>query len=136
MNNNSNSLLSMISGSYMDEKYKGWKDRNEDAYKDMVRNNDLPALEFAYDSMIPKLPKEYIACAACETGNDIIFEWAISDISNYKIVITSATRYGRLDFLQQIEDEIPKIDGMIEIITNISKYNNYTDISNWISSFK
>lgn len=118
---------------YMDNKYKGWKDRNEDAYKDMVRNNDLLALEFAYNSMIPKLPKEYIACAACEAGNEDIFQWAISDITNYKMVITSAARHNRLEFLQQMENDIPKVNDMLEIITNIARHNNYNQILEWIS---
>lgn len=124
----------IIVDDYMNERYKGWNHRNEDVYKNIVRDGNLSALEYIYSSLVLKLPKEYIACAACEYDNMQIFEWTLSDITNYKMVILSAAQNNRLSFLQQMEDEIIKSREIVEIVSNISKHNDYKDIYQWISS--
>jgi len=67
------------------------------------------------------IPKEYIACAACETHPEYNFQWTIPDITNYKMVIISAARYNRLSFLQQLEEEVLSIVEVRDIYKWISK---------------
>lgn len=117
----------------MDSIYPGWRDMSRSVYNNIVKNDDISALKYIYESLIPKLPKEYIACAACEFDRFNIFEWAISDVSSYKMIITYAVRYNRLQYLQCIETEIQRIDGMKDIIINIASYHGYNDITEWIS---